>query len=299
MKVLITGGTGLLGKSLLEEAPAGVQPAATAVTDPRGLIPASCDGAPLDLRDRSRVLAYVARVRPQAIIHTASIGSVDYAERHPEETWAVNVEGTRHVLDAAMAVGAHLIFVSSNAVFDGTRAPYREEDPVCPVNTYGRFKVEAEQLVAGQSAIPVTIVRPILMYGWHHPTERVNPVTWILRELSQGKTVPVVTDVYTNPLWAPSGARAIWRMVAQRVTGIFHLAGRDRVDRYTFAQETARVFGCDASHLKPVTSDYFPDIAPRAPDTSYDTTKMARVLGVEPMGLREGLEAMRRTQPSR
>jgi len=296
MKVLITGGTGLLGKSLIEEAPQGASLVATALNDPTAIIPASCAGAPLDVRAAAAVRTLVRTVNPDVIIHTASIGSVDYAQRHPEEARAVNVEGTRHVLEAAGAVGAHVLFISSNAVFDGTRAPYREEDPVCPVNTYGHLKVEAERLVTACTRLPTTIVRPILMYGWNHPAERVNPVTWILRELERGATVPVVTDTYTNPLWALSCAQAIWRIVTLRATGTFHVAGRDRVNRFEFAVETARAFGLDAGRLQPVTSDYFPEIAPRAPDTSYDASKMTRVLGLRPVGLREGLGAMRRTR---
>lgn len=297
MKVLITGGTGLLGKSLIETAPPGTGVTATAVTDPRGVVPESCRGVQLDVRDAAAVRKVVTEMHPQVIIHTASIGSVDYAQQHPEETRAVNVQGTAHLVAAAETVGAHLIYISSNAVFDGTRAPYREEDPVSPVNIYGELKVTAEGLVTACPTIPTAIVRPILMYGWNHPTERINPVTWVLRELAKGVTLPVVTDTYTNPLWAPSCAQAIWRVVALKARGVFHVAGRDRVNRYEFAVETAKIFGLNPQQLKPVTSEFFPEIAPRAPDTSYDTSKMAQVLGVPPVGLREGLEEMKRVRP--
>lgn len=299
MKVLITGGTGLLGKSLIEKAPAGVLLTATAVTDPAGLLPGSCEGVTLDVRNRDAVWKLVAEMPPQVIIHTASIGSVDYAQQYPDQTQAVNVAGTEHVLDAAKRVKAHLVYISSNAVFDGTRAPYREEDPVCPVNVYGELKVKAEGLVreCGET-IPWTIVRPILMYGWNHDRERINPVTWVLRELRKGVTLPVVTDTYTNPLWAPNCAEAIWRIVERQITGVFHVAGTDRVNRYEFAVETAKVFGLNPDQLTPVTSDFFPEIAPRAPDTSYDTSKMVEKLGVRPVGLREGLEKMRKAMPT-
>ncbi len=296
MRILITGGTGLLGKSLLEEAPGTAGLTATGLSDPTPLLPARYRGFPLDVRDAAAVQWLVRHVEPTVVIHTASIGSVDYVQRHPDEARAVNVTGTAHIAAAAAAVGAYLVFISSNAVFDGTRAPYREEDPVCPVNIYGRLKVEAEQLVAACTTIPTAIVRPILMYGWNHPTERVNPVTWVLRELPRGVTLPVVTDTYTNPLWAPSCAQVIWRIVERQATGVFHVAGRDRVNRYEFAVETAKVFGLDPRQLKPVTSAFFPEIAPRAPDTSYDTSKMTRVLGLQPVSLQEGLEAMRRTR---
>ncbi len=296
MKVLITGGTGLLGKSLIETAPPSTEMTATAVTDPKNVVPASCHGVRLDVRDAAAVQKVVTEMQPQVIIHTASIGSVDYAQQHPEETRAVNVAGTAHIVAAAAAVKAHLIYISSNAVFNGTRAPYREEDPVSPVNIYGELKVKAERLVTACHTIPTTIVRPILMYGWNHPTERINPVTWVLRELAKGVTLPVVTDTYTNPLWAPNCAEAIWRIVALKTPGVFHLAGRDRVNRYEFAVETAQVFGLNPAQLKPVTSEFFPEIAPRAPDTSYDTSKMARLLGVPPVGLREGLETMKRAR---
>jgi len=100
------------------------------------------------------------------------------------------------------------------------------------------------------------IVRPILMYGWHAPEARVNPVTWLLDRLVKERPTHLVADVYENPLWLHQCAEAIWRMLQLGKAGIFHLAGKDVVNRYEFATYVARVFDLDASLLHPVDNSF-------------------------------------------
>ena len=233
-----------------------------------------------------------ARRKFDAVVHAAGIASVDYVETHYAESLESNIVGTLNVTSACRRADAHLIYVSTNAVFDGKKPPYRETDPVNPVNKYGRLKVDCERLVQ-ETLKHLTIVRPILMYGWKHAVTRPNPATWIYEKLMRGEAVSMVTDVHENPLYNISCGHALWATIAKRPAGIFHLAGRDSVDRYQFALAVASAFGLDQSLVKPVTSKAFPGIAARPKNTTFVTTRMARELGVKPMGLREGLAAMK------
>ncbi len=293
-RVLITGGTGLLGKALIETAPAGWE-----------LVATYCHNEPpaawrelfhrLDVRDPVAVEQLIAAVRPRMIIHAASIGGVDEAERHPERVHAVNVQGTQAVGRACVRVGASLLFISSNAVFDGCAGPYDEEAPVRAVNRYGALKIEAETWVR-RCPIHWAIVRPILMYGWPLPGSRTNVVTRWLAQFEEGRLVEVDTDLYSTPLLASNCAEMIWACVVRERTGIYHAAGPDRLSLLAFAHQVAQVFGFEPALAQPASAASLSQFAPRPRDTSLVTSKVERELGVRPIGTAEGLAIMRRTQ---
>jgi len=289
--ILVTGGTGLLGKGLEETAPPSARIVSVHQRD-YAVEGSKAKHLVLDIRDQRAVERLFARHEFDTVIHAAGIASVDYVEKHYAESLESNIVGTLNVTSACRRRGIHLVYVSTNAVFDGKSAPYRETDPVCPVNRYGELKVECERLVR-ETLARYTIVRPILMYGWNHIVTRPNTATWIYDKLMRGESVPVVTDVFENPLYNQQCGRALWAVVRKKPEGIFHLAGKDTASRYDFARKIAKMFGLDASLLRPVTSAAFPDIALRPPNTSFVTARMERELGVPPISLREGLGAMK------
>jgi dTDP-4-dehydrorhamnose reductase len=291
-RILITGGTGLLGQALLSIAPHDIEVVGTYLPGKAPSTKLACPFFPLDVRDKDQVEQLFDQVKPDLVIHTASIGSVDYSEHHREESWTVNVGGTQNVGRECERCNAKMIFISSNAVFDGEHPLYAEDAPVNPINYYGQLKVEGEQWVQA-SGLDNTIVRPILMYGWHLPIERGNWVTSWIRSLSTGERVKVVDDVRSKPLYAPSCAEVIWAIIAQNKTGVYHAAGADHITLYEFALQTAEVFNLDKSLIDPVPSSYFSEIAPRPKDTSFDTTKMENDLGIKAWSVRDGLLHMR------
>jgi dTDP-4-dehydrorhamnose reductase len=289
--VLVTGGTGLLGKGFEETAPKGVSIASVHLRDykvPKG----RATHLSLDLRDKRAVERLFARRRFDAVIHAAGIASVDYVEKHYAESLESNIVSTLNVTAACRTRNIHLIYVSTNAVFDGTKAPYRESDPVNPVNKYGRLKVECERLVQ-ETLQSWTIVRPILMYGWNRAATRPNPATWIYEKLLKGEAVELVDDVRENPLYNLQCGRALWAALRKKPAGIVHLAGKGVVNRWQFGLKVAEAFGLDASLIKRVDSSRFPSIAARPPDTSFVTTRMEKELGIKPMTLEEGLRDMK------
>jgi dTDP-4-dehydrorhamnose reductase len=295
--VLITGATGLVGTALLEKAPADFAVVATYYRNPFSPYANTCEFQQMDITDAAQVIRLLTTVKPEIVIHTAGITSVDYSQKHPTEARAANVDGTSNIIEACRQCNSHLIYISTNAVFDGKNPPYAEDHAPHPVNTYGQIKLACEQLVQ-VSNLPFSIVRPILMYGWPNRGARPNPLTWVVDSLRQGKRLNIVNDVFENPLLALSCAEAIWQMVLQQRNGVFHLGGRDVVSRYTFALLIADIFGLDQGLITAVGSDFFPEIAPRPQNTSYVTEKMQSLLGVRPVGLREGLIYLRDHYPS-
>jgi dTDP-4-dehydrorhamnose reductase len=291
-RVLITGGTGLLGVAIQQSAPKDIL--GFSVYYPERSLPVSLPFSVLsaDVCDRMKMQAVFERVKPDVVIHAAAIGSVDFAEQNREETKRVNVGGTEVVVELCQNFQSRLIYISSNAVFDGRTPLYSETTSVNPINYYGQLKVDAENVVH-KSNIPWAIARPILMYGWPYPGERDNPVVWWVRSLENGKPIKVVDNVFSKPLPAWSCAEVIWALIQQNRTGIYHAAGRDHVSLYQFALLTAEVFGLDAGLITPVPDSYFPEIAPRPQDTSFDTTKMETQLRVKTVGVKDGLSKMK------
>jgi len=293
MKVLITGSTGLLAKGFEETAESGheivgVHKRDYRVADPR------MKHLHLDVSDAAAVDALFNEHRFDAVIHAAGMASVDAVEKNPEEGRASNVGGTAAIARAAKRIGAYLVYISTNAVFDGASPPYAEDDPVSPIHHYGRIKLECEQ--AARAECPeACVARPILMYGWNHAVNRPNPVSWIYEKLIKGERIPLVDDVYENPLFNLQCGKTLWSLLEKRPAGVFHLAGATRINRYELGLEVARVFGLDADLIERVDSSFFPSIAPRPKDTTFKTHKVQTVLGIEPMTLAEGLAVMKST----
>jgi len=288
--ILITGGTGLFGKGMEETMPENCDIISIHL-HPCKMNDSNVKHLVLDIRDKSAVEQLFIKYRFDAVIHAAGIASVDYVKNNYAESLESNIVGTLNISSMCRKGGAYLIYISSNAVFDGLSAPYDETSKPNPVNEYGEIKLECERLI--EKTIPdACIIRPILMYGWNHLACRTNPVTWLIEKLKTGQKVNVVDDVWENPLYNQQCGEAIWKAIEMRPGGKVHLAGADVLNRFQLALLTAEVFGLDRGLITAVKSTCFPDLAPRPPNTSFSTHKMQELLGVKPVSVRAGLEDM-------
>jgi dTDP-4-dehydrorhamnose reductase len=287
MKCLITGGSSLLGRALLFTKPANVEVEATWYTNYVG--PQA--GHQLNITDKSQVRYLFDRVQPELVIHCAANGSVDFAEKNYSTAALVNVDGTENILLAARDYYAKIIYISTNAVFDGENSPYSEASECHPINAYGSIKRQAELKVI-QYRSDWQIIRPFLLYGWPWPGGRPNWATLVLDKLSKGESLKLVRDVIWQPTYAQDCARAIWQLSIEAPGGVYHVASDERVTLYEFGQKVAKVWGLDAGLLRPVGSEEFTGMAPRPRDTTYNLDKI-KGLGVELDGIEAGLEQMK------
>lgn len=294
MRVMITGGTGLLGKALTCSLANGVEILATYVGEYEIQDNDQVKYRKLDIRDRSGYDKLFLDFKPDAVIHTAGIGSPDYAETNREVVTDINLNGTMNILELCEMFGSRLVFISSNGIYDGDNAPYSEEDKAEPVNYYGEVKLKGEEIVK-RARIPFAIVRPILMYGWPFSFERANIVTLAISKLTNGEKIHVYEDVYANPLLNVSCASAIWKVISENISGVFNIAGADRVSIYQLLVRTAEVFDMDKDLISPVRQGFFNELARRPSDTTFKTDKMEKVLGIKPLPLEEGLKIMKKT----
>lgn len=284
--VLFTGITGLLGGYFLKNKQSSFNVVGV-------------DSKDFNIINKQVVQDAIKKINPQIIIHAASIGNVDYCEKHPKEAFLVNVDGTKNVLDAAKKVSAEFIFLSSNAIYDGEKPPYHEKSKNNPVDIYGKTKVEAEKLIK-KSGIGGVILRLITMYGWPQKRGRHNPVSWIIESLKKGSKLNIVDDVYNNHLWADQAAKVLWNVVLKNIKNdSFNIAGAESISRYELAKKAAKIFNLDSFLINPVSSDFFKDLALRPKNTSFDTKKMEKVLEIKPLGVDEGLRLMKRELDSK
>lgn len=295
-KIVFTGISGLLGGYFSTLKPAEFE--LMGVSD-NNILDNGNSLFKVDITSREQVLDFIKKINPDVIVHAASIGNVDYCESHPEEASKVNIEGTQNVVNAARKVGAKVIFISSNAVYDGNHAPYDEKAILNPVDVYGRTKVEGERIVA-ESGLDYAIIRLMTMYGWPQKGGRANPVTWVIDSLQKGEKINVVNDIYNNHLWANQAAEAIWKIIQNGKFGqIFNVAGEDCVSRYELALKVAEIFDLDPSLINPVSSDFFKTIAKRPKNTCFNTTKLMEDLGITPLSVNDGLRLMRQEKGSK
>jgi len=286
-KVLITGASGLLGRKLVKALSEGYEVIPTDKTHP-----AYPDSVRMDIVDGSEVARVLSGARPELVVHAAAETDVDKCEINRELAWSVNAEGTRNIAAACAKIGVKLVYVSTDYVFDGEKELYREQDEANPVNYYGVTKLEGERFVR-ELCEDFIIARTSVLYGWH--PRKLNFATWIIDSLKSGQRISVVEDHYNSPTLADNLAEVILRIVRIDATGLYHIAGSERISRYGFAMQTAEVFGLDRSLITPVKmQDFNVWVAKRPRDSSLSVDKAKHELNVSLLDVREGLRNMRR-----
>ena len=291
--IFVTGITGLLGNALVQQNMAKHNIAGIYIGDYFIKDHRKVRYSIIDVRNKSKVEKIFKEIKFDIVIHTAGIANVDYCQDNFQEAYESNVLGTKNIVDLCRKYDIRLFFISTNAIFDGKNPPYKETDKANPINNYGKIKLECERLIL-DSMDNFIIVRPILMYGWHLKYERPNFVTWLLESAKAKKRINLVTDVYENPLLSYQCADAIWQLIERDKKGIYHIAGRDILNRHEVGLAVFDIFGLDKKLISAVDSSYFSGLAPRPKGTFYLTEKLERELGFKPLGFEEGLKYMKR-----
>jgi dTDP-4-dehydrorhamnose reductase len=237
-RVLITGAAGALGRDLEQ------------VFAPDHEVVA-CSRAMLDVSDRDRVLQVIGDARPDAIVHGGAWTDVDGCESDVDRAWAVNALGTRHVAEAAARVGAHLVHVSTDYVFDGSAdRPYAEWDATNPRSVYGRSKRGGEIEALTLLGPDATVVRT----SWLCGREGRNFVKTMLGRAAAGASVDVVDDQHGCATFTDDLAGMIRVLVASRRPGLFHITNQGATTWYRLACETYRLAGVDAALVRPIST---------------------------------------------
>jgi dTDP-4-dehydrorhamnose reductase len=199
----------------------------------------------VDIADPGQVRALLTEVAAEVAVNVAAIADVDRAEREPDLARRVNVEGAKNVAEACASLGARYVFFSSDAVFDGARAPYAEEDPVAPVNHYGRTKAEAERAVLAACPSAV-VIRISLVLGF--PVTGGNSFYAALEsKLAAGASVSCPVDELRTPIDVLTLAECVMELAGNGASGLLHLGATASISRYELTRRTALLLGYDAA----------------------------------------------------
>src|SRR4028118_32243 len=243
----------------------------------------------IDLRNFQEIKRIFSEIQPAAIIHTAAQSSPNFCQNHPTESYLINVTASCNIAGLCADYSIPCVFTSTDLVFDGLNAPYRETDTVCPVSRYGEQKVSAEEGMLER--YPMTAVcRMPLMFGMATPpaTSFMQPFIQTLRE---GRELSLFMDEFRTPASGTTAARGLL-LALEKVKGRIHLGGKERVSRYDFGRLLVEVLQLPTTGLKACRQQDVKMAAPRPPDVSLDSSK-AFGLGYNPLSLREELQALK------
>ena len=281
-RTLITGAGGQVGLAVQAAVPEGWS-----------VVP--CGAAELDVTDADRVRAAFERERPTVVIHAAAFTAVEAAETEVDRAELVNVRGTANVAQAARGVGARLIYLSTDFVFDGASGhPYAPDDPPNPLGVYGRTKLAGErevQQILGDAAL-------VIRTAWVYSEHRRNFVQTMLRLMREAPEVAVVGDQVGTPTWARSLALALWSACAQpQVHGVLHWTDAGVASWYDFAvaiQEEALAVGLldRTVPIRPVRTDQYPSRVHRPAYSVLDKSASWRLLNAPIRHWRVSLRTM-------
>ena len=283
-KILVTGASGLLGSNLVLEAVQQHQVVAVSHTHPLRLKAAETVTADLNLPEIAAQV--IGEYSPDWVIHCAAETNIDRCETDPERAFRLNRDMARWVAQATRESGGRLVFISTDAVFDGLQSDYSEEDIPQPINVYGQSKLEGERAVSEED--PHAMIVRTNFYGWN-ALEKKSLAEWFLAHLEEGKACRGFTDVFVKLLCVNDLIEILLRMLESKCEGIYHIVGKDCVSKYAFGVCLAQTFQLDEGLIQPIEVDQRGLYAPRARNLCLDTSKIRTTLGLKMPCLVEGV----------
>lgn len=293
-KILITGANGLLGQKIVKKILIDGKYDAIATGIGTCRLPGEWEGydyEEMDITSSKEVMQVFSIYSPQYVIHAASMTDVDRCEVSRHNCYEQNVKATLNIIRASITCESHLIFISTDFVFDGKNGPYDEEDKPNPLNYYGQTKLETE-LAIRKYPFDWAIVRTNLVYGISHDMSRSNIILWVKKGLEQGKTLELVDDQFRTPTLAEDLAEGCLLIVAKNASGVFNLSGEELLTPYDMAKMTADFFQLDATKIKKTDSSHFGQVAIRPLRTGLIISKAKEILGFSPKSFAEGIGIM-------
>lgn len=287
-KLLVTGASGFLGWNICNLAKKKWDIYGTVFSHP-----VKIDGvniAQINLTDFKEIKKIFMKIRPDAVIHTAAAADPNYCQMHKSATYKINVDASANIAGICSDYKIPYIFTSTDMVFNGLTAPYKEEDTVCPINIYGEQKALAEEEILKRYP-EAAVCRMVLMFGLPSPTSEsfIQPM---LRDMREGQEVRLFIDEFRNPVSAETAVQGLF-IALEKVKGVIHLGGVERVSRYEFGTLLADVFEISDARLISCMQKELIMAAPRAPDVTLDSSK-AYTIGFSPLPLRSELERLKK-----
>ncbi|MBK9388338.1 MAG: SDR family oxidoreductase [Planctomycetes bacterium] len=282
MELLFTGANGFLGRHV---AAVVAEEGVRAVPWLRRGDAAGAERAPLE--DAAAVRRALERRRPSAVLHLAARADVGACLADPEGALAVNAELPARLAAACAELGVRFVHLSTDMVFDGTRAPYAESDLPRPLSTYGRSKRAGEEAVLAAHPAAL-VVRLPLLFGDGLGLAR-GATEGLRRALANGGTAKLFRDERRSALHARDAARALITLSRATCSGLLHVAARDALSRHELGLALAARAGLESGRIEAIAQAQVPSAEPRPSDLELDVRR-ALALGLALPSVREGVE---------
>jgi dTDP-4-dehydrorhamnose reductase len=298
-RVLVTGASGLLGLNLAIDASRRGY-VVTGLVNRHGLRNAPFEVRSVDLAQmialqttkaspldtRGSLAALLDDIRPEVVIHCAALAHLDPCEADPARAELINAYLPGILALETARRGIQMVHVSTDAIFDGIRGGYREEDEPHPLNVYASTKQKGEQAVL--SCHPQAIVARVNFFGWSLSGTH-SLAEFFYNNLSVGRAVKGFTDLFFCTMLVNDLGRLLLKMAELRLSGIFHATGSTCLSKYEFGVRLARQFGFDENLVIPCPVAEGNLLARRSPNMILDTTRLAEALGSSLPGVEQGL----------
>lgn len=287
-KILITGGSGLLGSNIAKLATSKFEVYATYNKNKVSIEDVHFFQADLTKKEE---LVKIEHIKPDFIIHCAALTNVDYCEDHPNEAYAHNVLASVNIAEISRKIDAYLIYISTDSVFDGEKGDYREDDAPNPINVYGKTKLEAEQRISSIHTHSCVVRTNI--YGWNK-RDKFSLAEWMLDKLINNEELPALKDIYFSPILVNDFSKILFKLQDKNYKSIIHIAGSESCSKLDFAYRIAEVFGLDNSLIKPISIHKLGLKAPRGANASLNISKAEKILKERLPKVKDGLKKMKK-----
>ena len=244
-----------------------------------------------DITKREAIKDIVLDFYPDYIINAAAFTNVDQCETERETAWKINVKGVEYLSEASRVIDAHLINISTDYVFDGTKGPYDERAKPNPLGYYGRTKLASENVLKISGAY-YTVLRTNVLYGIAY--NRPDFVRWVVASMEKGTKIRIVIDQINNPTYIDDLVQAIDKVLEYKKYGIYNIGGREFISRYDFTLRIADYFNLDKSLITPITTEELNQPAKRPLRSGLITIKAESELEFKPHSINETLAIIKK-----
>ncbi len=229
-----------------------------------------------DIQDLSSIRSTFSSLKPDVVLNTAALASHQLCEENPELALEVNAIGAKNVAIAAEEIGAQLLHISTDAVFDGKSGNYREDDATSPFSVYGQTKLAGEQAVL--AALPSALVVRTNFFGWS-PTGERSILEFFVNSLTQGKRVDGYSNYFVSSIYAQDLLQALFELSDFQHSGLLHVVSSDSLSKYDFGVAVARQWELDSQLIQASHDIHHEGTNSLTRDLSLNTDKAMELLG--------------------
>ena len=280
-KIIITGVSGIVGSNLVKNIKTRKEYEIICLFNKNSINNNSCINIKVNITNTEEVIELL-KLKPDFIIHCAALTNISFCENNRTLAYDTNVNGTKNIVELTKRAGAKLVYISTDAVFDGTKGNYNEEDSPNPINVYGKTKHEGEKIC--MKNLENSIIVRISVFGFnlneHRGDKKKSFIENIVYRLNNRQELTGFIDAKTSMIYVKYLGDILLRIFERDLNGIFHIGGLLSLSKYEFMIRIAEIFGFDNSLIKKGSIELLNDNdhIRRPKDCSFDITKFINAI---------------------